>query len=265
MTNAWTTPRTWVDGEVVGASLGNAHWRDNQDHLYDRSQGGLTRGWSYSNDFLGVPTDGTMSSVTSGGTVSVPGLLANAYERPGQVRIQTNALATDRASVASVNLNQVAVGGGELTIESSLYLQALSTVTDRYQLLIGLVDSITAVNQTNGVYFLYDEGGVSTSSTAAAYWQTATVGAATRSFNTSLTQVTVAISTWVGLKIVVNAARTSVAFYINGTQVATHTANIPLNTATMGFGIYLQKSIGVTSRYVQVDYFRIGQYLTTAR
>jgi hypothetical protein len=26
---AWTAPRTWIAGELVTASIGNAHWRDN--------------------------------------------------------------------------------------------------------------------------------------------------------------------------------------------------------------------------------------------
>lgn len=26
---AWTTPRTWVTGEIVTAAIGNLHWRDN--------------------------------------------------------------------------------------------------------------------------------------------------------------------------------------------------------------------------------------------
>ena len=30
---AWTTPRTWVTGEVVTAALGNTHWRDNLRYL----------------------------------------------------------------------------------------------------------------------------------------------------------------------------------------------------------------------------------------
>lgn len=33
---AWTTPRTWVSSEVVTASIGNAHWRDNLNALDDR-------------------------------------------------------------------------------------------------------------------------------------------------------------------------------------------------------------------------------------
>jgi len=30
---AWTAPRTWVAGELVTASMGNVHWRDNQLEL----------------------------------------------------------------------------------------------------------------------------------------------------------------------------------------------------------------------------------------
>ncbi len=30
---AWTAPRTWVSGEIVTASLGNTHWRDNLRYL----------------------------------------------------------------------------------------------------------------------------------------------------------------------------------------------------------------------------------------
>jgi hypothetical protein len=36
---AWTTPRTWVSGETVTASLGNTHWRDNLNYLYDNLYG----------------------------------------------------------------------------------------------------------------------------------------------------------------------------------------------------------------------------------
>jgi len=31
---AWTTPRTWTTSELVTASIGNTHWRDNLNYLY---------------------------------------------------------------------------------------------------------------------------------------------------------------------------------------------------------------------------------------
>ena len=36
---AWTSPRTWVSGETVTASLANTHWRDNLSYLYDNRYG----------------------------------------------------------------------------------------------------------------------------------------------------------------------------------------------------------------------------------
>ena len=36
---AWTSPRTWVSGETVTASLANTHWRDNFNYLYDNRYG----------------------------------------------------------------------------------------------------------------------------------------------------------------------------------------------------------------------------------
>lgn len=35
---AWTTPRTWVTGEIVTAALMNLHVRDNLNWIYDRRQ-----------------------------------------------------------------------------------------------------------------------------------------------------------------------------------------------------------------------------------
>ena len=36
----WTSPRDWMDGETVTATIGNAHWRDNLYYLYTNGQAG---------------------------------------------------------------------------------------------------------------------------------------------------------------------------------------------------------------------------------
>lgn len=36
---AWTTPRTWVSGELVTASMMNTHVRDNLNYLFSVSSG----------------------------------------------------------------------------------------------------------------------------------------------------------------------------------------------------------------------------------
>ena len=101
-------------------------------------------------------------------------------------------------------------------------------------MVVGFYDSTTA-NQVDAVSFVYDEGGVSTGSTASANWQVVTSSNSTRTWTTTTTAV--GAGTWVKLGIIVNAAGTSVGFYINGTLVATHTANIPTGTTrALGFG-----------------------------
>jgi len=55
---AWTTPRTWVDGEVVTAALMNAQMRDNLSYLY-------SNGWR-------VVYDQTLGSDTTFGSIAVP-------------------------------------------------------------------------------------------------------------------------------------------------------------------------------------------------
>ena len=124
----------------------------------------------------------------------------------------------------------------------------------------------TAANQSDGVYFLYDEGAVSTGSTAAAYWQTVTCNNSTRTFNTGLTQTTVTAATWVKLRIEVNAAASSVGFYIDDVLVSTHTTNIPTGAGRdTGYGSLLIKSVGTTARTVDCDYMLAQCQLTTPR
>jgi hypothetical protein len=51
---AWTNPRTWIAGEVVTASIGNTHWRDEFNYLYTDISGSYAR--VYNNAALAIPT-----------------------------------------------------------------------------------------------------------------------------------------------------------------------------------------------------------------
>lgn len=46
---AWTTPRTWVHGELVTATIGNTHWRDNLNEL---RAGGIAIASQATNDLI---------------------------------------------------------------------------------------------------------------------------------------------------------------------------------------------------------------------
>lgn len=154
--------------------------------------------------------------------------------------------------------------GGRIFFETPTKVATLSTSTERFAYVIWFIDSETAANQTDGIYFLYDEGGVSTGSSASANWQCVTVNNSTRTFTT--TSVAVWADTRYRLTIEVNAGGTSVGFFIDWVSVATHTTNIPTASGReFGFWHLIIKSIGTTARTAQIDYYNVIKEFTTQR
>jgi hypothetical protein len=203
--------------------------------------------------------------VNSGTGAATAHLAATAVNRPGLARSTTGTTLTGRAAVMTSAAVWVA-GSGALTLEIPINPATLSTSAERYQFVAGLFDTATAANQVDCICFVYDEGGISTGSTAAAYWQTATVANSVRTWNTALVQTTVSAGAWTTLRIDVNAAGTSVAFFVNGSSIATHTATIPTGTArAFGAGWLLIKSVGTTARTVDADFLLVDYDLTTPR
>lgn len=174
--------------------------------------------FEYFNEFMSAvgttAGDGQgVSSTASGTGAAASGTGANSVNAPGECRITTGSTATGRVAVTSA-VSAIALGGGEWVYECEITgIAALSDVTNRYQLLIGFFDTYTAANQVDGVYFLYDEGGVSTGSAASANWQQVTSSNSVRTFNTTATAVATGSTI---LTIVVNAAGTLATFYIDG-------------------------------------------------
>jgi hypothetical protein len=229
----------------------------------------LLNTYTYFNEFINTvatSSPGNDVQATNNGTGAASSAQATtATNRIGLLRATTGTTATGRTSVSSA-ASIIRLGGGTWSFEMDVNVTTLSTSTERFQLVIGFFDGTGAANQTDGAYFLYDEGGVSTSSTAAAYWQTCTVSNSVRSFNTSLVQTTVNAAQWYRLGIEVNAAANSIGFYIDGNLVATHTANIPTGSGReLGFGYLLIKSIGTTARTVDFDYMSVESVFTSNR
>jgi hypothetical protein len=226
------------------------------------------RGYYYHQEFLqtvGTGGDGNLLATNSGSSAASSATATDATNRPGLVRATTGTTATGRTAVAT-GATSFRLGGGAWVYEAFLNPTTLSSGTERYQLAVGFIDTYNAANQVDGVYFLYDEGGVSTGSTAAAYWQTVTTSNSARAFNTSLTQSTVNAATWVKLRIELNASATEASFYINDNLVATHTTNIPTAAGReLGFGYLLIKSVGTTARTVDFDYLNVENEFTTQR
>jgi hypothetical protein len=225
--------------------------------------------FNYYNEFIngvGTATGGNdIVSVSSGtGAASTGTTSTNATNTVGLVTSTTGTTATGRTSLSTYT-SAIAIGGGPTVYEYRINgINSLSDGTNRYALVVGFFDTQSAANQVDGIYFLYDEGGVSTGSAASANWQTVTVSNSNRTFNTTSTAV---VTTGTTLRIEVDASGTNVDYYIDGVITATsHTTNIPTGTArAVGFGMLLIKSIGTTARIMNTDYMSVNILYTTPK
>lgn len=227
-----------------------------RDMFLERGEVRMRYGFEFFTDFINLVsttgTDGSLAATNSGTGAAVTQQGSDTQNIVGVARSSTGTTATGRSAI-STSTNIIRLGGGVWFFEKYVNITTLSTITERFQNAIGFIDTLTAANQVDGVYFLYDEGGVSTGSAASPNWQIVTASNSTRTFTTTATAV--AAATWVRLTIIINAAGTSVTFYINGTSVGTHATTIPTASGrAVGIGALLIKSIGTTARTVDYDY-----------
>lgn len=207
-------------------------------------------------DALSIPgtSGGDVTILSSGGTTT--NVVPDADNRQGVIQFGTGTVATNRIFTGSV-ATTISVSSGRLIYSTDIRIPTLSTSTERFQFLAGFFGTQTAITQANGVYFLYDEGGASTGSTASANWQLVTTSNSIRTYQ--VTSIPIVANTWYNLTLDINASGTSVLFYINGTLVGTITTNIPNTIArAVSFGNFINKTVGTTARTYQVDwiYFR---------
>lgn len=164
----------------------------------------------------------------------------------------------------TTNPNPFELGVNVFRCESRVLVGTNSDGTDTFQLLVGFLDTFAAVNQVDGLYFLYDSQGVSTGSASSGNWQIVTASNSTRTFTT--TAVAIDNANFQKLRIDVNASGTEAKFYIDNVLVGTHTTNIPTGSSRLfGNGIYLQKSAGTTARTTDIDYLYLKTKFTTPR
>lgn len=271
LTNSVTLPNvTTAQMNALTATPGMVVFNTDEDQMYHYD---VTWGWEsselsfrklwgneYFNDFFSsTPADGFF--VGSGTTA--PTSTTGTSTRPGLLLFSTGNSATGRSTLANATANTIlALGNGKVIFETEVQIVTLSSSTESFAFLTGLLASVaTSATQTNGVFFSYDSTGSGTGSAAISRWQVATAAAGTRSFTT--TGVQVVAGQWYKLKAIVNANATQVDFYIDNVLVKSETNNIP--TAAVGNGINLFKIAGTTARTANVDWYYFKQKFASAR
>ena len=231
--------------------------------MIDRGKGMV----SFFTDFIGnsATLDGLVS-LTSGGIISNSG--TSIPNRTNQQGVQYYSTATATTNYANHTNASVAIlwfGGGVWNFETSININTLSDITNRFRIISGFGSNGANTQEGDGVFFTYDEGGTLNGTAASPNWQCVTVANLVRTLTTTSTAVTA--NAWTKLRIEVNAAGTSVAFYVNGTLVATHTTNIPLasNNRFVLVKQGIAKTLGTTARLVYCDYLGYENILTTPR
>lgn len=215
--------------------------------------------WMY-DDFVSSTTDEAFcdytwvqSSSGTGAQLLIDTTSNVTQGHPGVARCETGTTTSGRcAGYFASNTFDLTIG--TWTKEWLVNIPALSDATDEYDISIGFGDLPGGVNQTDGVYFLYNR-------TASVNWQMATAKGNTRTETATSTAVATG---WTKLKIVARGADSEADYYINGTLVGTVTTNYPSSVQTgLFFGIH--KSAGTTSRDFLVDYMMLSGEFTADR
>jgi len=222
---------------------------------------------SFFTDFIGTfATFDGISQSSSGGTIAqmTGGSIPQRTNQMGVISYSTLTSATGLVYMVSGAV-QLYLGGGAWVYESSINIANLSTILERFRTIHGFGSNNSSPVETDGVFITYDEGGTLNGTAASPNWQCVTVANSVRTLTTSSTAVTAAA--WHKLRIEINAAGTSVTFYVDDVLLATHTTNIPLGSN----GRYIlvkqgiNKTIGTTARLMYCDYLGYQNTLTTPR
>jgi hypothetical protein len=237
----------------------------------DKFKRGLQYFTDYDNTASSTPNFTQFSSGAGASVIRQVTTIPNATTNQiGFAQFQTGTTAT--GYITQTNEGFVAAqfffGGGAWVFETFVNVETLSDASNRFRFISGFGNAPTNGAEGNGAFFTYDEGATQNGTATSPNWQTQTCVGSVRTLTTTTSVVTA--GAWVKLRIEVNAAATSVTFYVNGTLVATHTTNIPTWVSPSnprGFNVKqtIAKTIGLTSRSVFCDYLGYENVLTTPR
>lgn len=207
-------------------------------------------------DFIGKEQAFWQRGEGGGGSFTNNAVVTAAH--PGTIDLTlaaTGSAATWIATKGGGN-NPVILGGGEIQIFWCVQIPTLSDGTNnRFNVYSGLINN-EGSESDDGVYFSYIDN------VNSGRWECVTASGGVRTRTNSGVTVT---TSYFGLKAIINAAATSVDFYINGTLVATNTTNIPTVNACGPGSSIINNGVAVTSPIYRLDCMYYSQTLTVAR
>lgn len=265
-----TKPTTYPAGatfqETDSISTIQSHWDGTNWNLIPNYIDIARSRIGFIEDFIGVVASaggygGIFSDEASGtGAVCTVTLTNTNNNQFGIGSCQTGTTTTGRAGQRGGSFNTLLVGQGRIMYETSVRFPVLSDGTETYSARFGLIDSVSG-DAVDGVYFEYDQ-------TTSANWRCCTSNNSVRTKNTSAVAVDTNFNR---LTIIVNAAGTSASFYLNGTELTGSaaspiTTNFPTGAGRQtGVAHAIVKSLGGTSRLMDMDYVAFQMDLTTRR
>lgn len=190
---------------------------------------------------------GDFSSLSSGASAGTTLNSANSdATHPGTMSSSTGTTTTGRSAGCYIEAGAIQLGTYAWRSAGCFKIPTLSDGTQTFSVMIGFNDSYTGVAYTDAVCFRYQD------SVNSGKFECVTAS------NSSLTAadsgVTAAADTWYSYEIRINAAGSSVGFYINGSLVHTATATIPTGSSRLlGYGHNILKSAGSTARTLITD------------
>lgn len=219
----------------------------------------LNQGFEFYTHCIETPALTVDINVANGSAVNTDPRSGQAALHPGmwRFRLENDANARIVMQESSANATRpLEFGGGTWILETLINFETLSTAADEYVAMWGFADARANDAISDGVYFEYDR-------TNSVNYIAVTEASGTRTEIDSGIAVSTTASTWVKLRIEINADASSVEFFVNSTSIGSSTTNIPASV-DMNYFVRAIKSASTGSQNIfYMDYFYLRNQLTT--
>ncbi len=179
----------------------------------------------------------------------------NAYIGVVEISTSTNAAYGGGITTGTFGgtLTQAFLGGnGQITFDALINV-TVSDGSDKAQINAGFRDAPGWNASSNGWHIQYQIE-------ASNFWQLiTTAGGVTTTVTSAVTMTT----GWHHLKLIMNAAGTSVEGFVDGISLGTSSTNVPTLKVPVLFSI--RKTLGTTPRLLGIDYIKIDKTFSTPR